>query len=35
VLSLPFVDGCSTSDVIERIVARFGREANARQPDPI
>ena len=24
VLSLPFVEGCSTSDVIERIVKRFG-----------
>jgi D-beta-D-heptose 7-phosphate kinase/D-beta-D-heptose 1-phosphate adenosyltransferase len=24
VLSLPFVEGCSTSDVIERIVERFG-----------
>jgi D-beta-D-heptose 7-phosphate kinase/D-beta-D-heptose 1-phosphate adenosyltransferase len=24
VLSLPFVDGCSTSDVIERIVSRWG-----------
>jgi rfaE bifunctional protein nucleotidyltransferase chain/domain len=28
VLSLPFVDGCSTSDVIERILSRHG------QPEP-
>jgi D-beta-D-heptose 7-phosphate kinase/D-beta-D-heptose 1-phosphate adenosyltransferase len=26
VMSLPFVDGCSTSDVIERIVKRYGKE---------
>jgi rfaE bifunctional protein nucleotidyltransferase chain/domain len=26
VLSLPFVEGCSTSDVIERIVERFGEK---------
>lgn len=25
VLSLPFVDGCSTTDVIERIAQRYGR----------
>jgi D-glycero-beta-D-manno-heptose 1-phosphate adenylyltransferase len=25
VLSLPFVDGCSTSDVIDRIASRFGK----------
>ena len=25
VMSLPFVDGCSTTDVIERIAERFGR----------
>lgn len=25
VLSLPFVDGCSTTDVIERIARRYGR----------
>jgi D-beta-D-heptose 7-phosphate kinase/D-beta-D-heptose 1-phosphate adenosyltransferase len=25
VLSLPFVEGCSTSDMIERIVERYGR----------
>jgi D-beta-D-heptose 7-phosphate kinase/D-beta-D-heptose 1-phosphate adenosyltransferase len=25
VLSLPFVEGCSTSDVIERIIERYGR----------
>jgi D-beta-D-heptose 7-phosphate kinase/D-beta-D-heptose 1-phosphate adenosyltransferase len=25
VLSLPFVEGCSTSDVIERIVERYSR----------
>jgi rfaE bifunctional protein nucleotidyltransferase chain/domain len=26
VLSLPFVEGCSTSDVIERIVGRYSKE---------
>src|SRR5215475_5255987 len=35
VLSLPFVEGCSTTDLIERIVRRYGHrdEATGRQGD--